>query len=83
MNDRERREFEAGLSAEVDAWLRGDNTRRDFIKKFGLMAGLLATSVKPSGISSNNAVIGWAKRSSIKYSSSEGESFDCTLIAIR
>src|SRR6478672_3435554 len=25
MNDRERRDFEAGLSAEVDAWLRGEN----------------------------------------------------------
>ena len=44
MNDRERRDFEAGLSAEVDAWLRGENTRRDFIKKFGLMTGLLATA---------------------------------------
>src|SRR5437764_2387708 len=44
MNDRERRDFEAGLSAEVDAWLRGENTRRDFIKKFGLASGLLAVS---------------------------------------
>jgi multiple sugar transport system substrate-binding protein len=44
MNDRERRDFEAGLSAEVDAWLRGDNTRRDFIKKFGLMTGLMASA---------------------------------------
>ena len=44
MNDRERRDFEAGLAAEVDAWLRGEETRRDFIKKFGMMAGLLAVS---------------------------------------
>ena len=44
MNDRERRDFEAGLSAEVDAWLRGEDTRRDFIKKFGLMTGLLASA---------------------------------------
>src|SRR5207302_13437 len=44
MNDRESRDFEAGLAAEVDAWLRGENTRRDFIKKFGLMSGLLAVS---------------------------------------
>ena len=44
MNDRERRDFEAGLSAEVDAFLRGENTRRDFIKKFGLMTGLLASA---------------------------------------
>jgi len=44
MNDRERRDFEAGLAAEVDAWLRGEDTRRDFIKKFGLMTGLLASA---------------------------------------
>jgi multiple sugar transport system substrate-binding protein len=44
MNDHERRDFEAGLSAELDAFLRGENTRRDFIKKFGLMTGLLATA---------------------------------------
>ena len=44
MNDREKRDFEAGLNADIDAWLRGDNSRRSFIKKFGLMTGLLATS---------------------------------------
>lgn len=41
MNDRERRDFEAGLSEEVDAWLRGEPTRRTFIKKFGQAIGLL------------------------------------------
>jgi multiple sugar transport system substrate-binding protein len=44
MNDRERRDFEAGLAADVDAWLRGENTRREFIKKFGQMTGMLAIS---------------------------------------
>src|SRR5262245_49028842 len=44
MNDREKRDFDAGLAAEVDAWLKGEDTRRDFIKKFGLMTGLLAVS---------------------------------------
>jgi multiple sugar transport system substrate-binding protein len=44
MNDRERRDFEAGLSAEVDAWLRGEPTRRDFIKRFGQATGMLALS---------------------------------------
>ena len=44
MNDRERRDFEAGLAAEVDAWLRGEPTRRDFIKRFGQMTGMLALS---------------------------------------
>jgi multiple sugar transport system substrate-binding protein len=42
MNDRERRDFEAGLRAEVDAWLRGEPTRREFIKKFGQLTGMLA-----------------------------------------
>jgi multiple sugar transport system substrate-binding protein len=41
MNERERRDFEAGLSAEVDAWLRGEPTRRTFIKRFGQAAGML------------------------------------------
>jgi multiple sugar transport system substrate-binding protein len=44
MNDRERRDFEAGLAAEVDAWLRGEPTRRDFIKRFGQATGMLALS---------------------------------------
>ncbi|MBA3519696.1 MAG: extracellular solute-binding protein [Rhizobiales bacterium] len=44
MNDRERRDFEAGLSEEVDAWLRGDTSRRTFIKRFGQMTGMLALS---------------------------------------
>ncbi|MFT3989578.1 hypothetical protein [Aestuariivirga sp.] len=44
MNDRERRDFEAGLAADVDAWLRGDPTRRSFIKKFGQLTGMLAIS---------------------------------------
>jgi multiple sugar transport system substrate-binding protein len=44
MNDRERRDFEAGLSAEVNAWLRGEPTRRTFIRKFGQLTGMLALS---------------------------------------
>lgn len=44
MNDRERRDFEAGLAAEVDAWLRGDHTRRTFIKKFGELTGMIAVA---------------------------------------
>ena len=30
MNDRERRDFDAGLSEEVDAWLRGDTSAAAF-----------------------------------------------------
>src|SRR5688572_15871487 len=44
MNNRGRRDFEAGLAAEVDAWLKGEPTRRDFIKKFGQMTGMIAMS---------------------------------------
>ncbi|MEJ8573971.1 extracellular solute-binding protein [Microbaculum marinum] len=44
MNDRERRDFEAGLAREVDSWLRGEPTRRDFIKRFGQATGMLALS---------------------------------------
>ena len=29
MNEREIRDFHAGLGEEVDAWLRGDTSRRD------------------------------------------------------
>jgi len=44
MNERQRRDFEAGLSEEVDAWLRGDYSRREFITKFGKLTGMLALS---------------------------------------
>jgi multiple sugar transport system substrate-binding protein len=44
MNDRERRDFEAGLSAEVDSFLRGEPTRRTFITRFGQAVGMLPLS---------------------------------------
>ena len=44
MNEREKRDFQAGLAAEVDALLRGQPTRRDFIKRFGQMTGMLTLS---------------------------------------
>ncbi len=44
MNDRERRDFEAGLSAEVDSFLKGEPTRRTFITRFGQMVGMLPLS---------------------------------------
>jgi hypothetical protein len=44
MNEREKRDFNAGLAADVDAWLRGEPTRRTFIKRFGQMAGMLAVA---------------------------------------
>ena len=44
MNEREKRDFWAGLSAEVDAELRGEPTRRTFIKRFGQMLGMIPLS---------------------------------------
>jgi multiple sugar transport system substrate-binding protein len=38
-DERKRREFNAGLSAEVDAWLRGDTSRREFLTRFMLLGG--------------------------------------------
>jgi len=44
MNEREKKDFVAGLEAEVDAMLRGEQTRRSFITRFGQMTGMLAVS---------------------------------------
>ena len=44
MDDRKRRDFEAGLTADVDAWLQGQPTRRTFIKRFGQLTGMIALS---------------------------------------
>lgn len=44
MNDRDKRDFQAGLSAEVDSFLRGEPTRRTFITRFGQMVGMLPLS---------------------------------------
>ena len=44
MNDKDKRDFEAGLAADVDAWLRGEPTRRSFITRLGQMTGMLAIS---------------------------------------
>src|SRR5215470_17251774 len=40
MSDKERRDFEAGLSEEVDAWLRGDTSRRVFLTRALQLGGL-------------------------------------------
>jgi multiple sugar transport system substrate-binding protein len=50
-NDRERREFEAELSKEVDAWLRGDASRRQVLKhalKLGALGALPGWMVSSS-----------------------------------
>src|SRR3954451_8984933 len=40
--ERDRRHFEAGLSEEVDAWLRGDTSRREFLGRLAWLGGGLA-----------------------------------------
>src|SRR4051795_7853442 len=52
MNERERRDFEAGLAEEVDAWLAGKPTRRTFITRLGQMMGMLPLSgrVRRAGV---------------------------------
>src|SRR5258708_14782228 len=40
MSDKERRDFDAGLSKEVDAWLRGDTSRRAFMTRMLQLGGL-------------------------------------------
>src|SRR4051794_15270296 len=40
--ERERREFESGLSEEVDAWLQGDTSRREFLGRLAWLGGGLA-----------------------------------------
>src|SRR3954451_3861196 len=39
MNERDKRDFNAGLAEEVDAWLRGDTSRRSFLTKLMLTGG--------------------------------------------
>jgi multiple sugar transport system substrate-binding protein len=41
-SERERRDFQAGLSEEVDAWLRGDTSRRTFLERLVEMGGATA-----------------------------------------
>ena len=50
-NDRERREIETELSKEVDAWLRGDASRRQALKqalKLGALGALPGWMVSSS-----------------------------------
>ena len=55
MNERERREFDAGLREEVDCWLRGDTSRRTFLTRLVLSGG--AAMVPGFGYTAGNA---WA-----------------------
>ncbi len=41
-SEREQREFEAGLREDVDAWLRGDTSRRTFLERLAMLGGAAA-----------------------------------------
>jgi multiple sugar transport system substrate-binding protein len=41
-SERDRLEFEAGLAEEVDAWLRGDISRRTFLDRLARLGGWAA-----------------------------------------
>src|SRR5258708_22828192 len=55
MSDKERRDFDAGLSKEVDAWLRGDTSRRAFMTRVVQLGGLGLVS------GSTMQIPGWAE----------------------
>ncbi len=57
MNERQRRDFNVGLSEEVDAWLRGDNTRREFLTKSAKLGAMLAAS---GTLLSSSSLLAWA-----------------------
>ena len=57
MNERQRRDFNVGLGEEVDAWLRGDNTRREFLTKSAKLAAMLAAS---GTLLSSSSLVAWA-----------------------
>lgn len=56
MNEQQKRDFQAGLEEEVDAFLRGEHTRRTFITRFGQMTGMLAASGPMLGMMSDWAL---------------------------
>src|SRR5262249_43414133 len=54
-SDKDGRDFEAGLSREVDAWLRGDTSRRTFLARFAQLTGFGLTAGAMAGMP------GWAR----------------------
>ena len=40
MSDKERQNFNEGLAREVDAWLRGDTSRRTFLTRLVQLSGI-------------------------------------------
>ena len=57
MNERQRRDFNAGLGEEVDAWLRGESSRREFLSKSAQLAAMIAAS---GSLLSSSSLVAWA-----------------------
>jgi multiple sugar transport system substrate-binding protein len=57
MNERETRDFQAGLGEEVDSWLRGENSRREFLTKSAKLAAMIAAS---GGLLSSSSLLALA-----------------------
>lgn len=43
-SERDKRDFQAGLSEEIDAWLRGDTSKRTFLQRLVELGGIAALS---------------------------------------
>jgi multiple sugar transport system substrate-binding protein len=65
---REQREFEAGLTDEVDAWLRGDTSKRTFLKRL-IEAGGAAALARPGLALLGSALGASAARAAVELAS--------------
>jgi multiple sugar transport system substrate-binding protein len=94
-SERDRREFEADLSEAVDAWLRGDTSRRTFLKRlielgtlaafsgpiFGAASTVQAAAVE---LASTDTPLGKAQAAAVKASTegpAEGSAYRATQAA--
>lgn len=80
IDDRERRDIEVALSGEIDSWLRGDPTRRTFLKyaaRLGLLSGPAlampgwahaAVQLAEAKLADPNSPLGQAQAAAVKAS---------------
>ena len=64
-SERERRDFQAGLSEEVDAWLRGDTSKRTFLKRLVELGG--ATALARPGLALLGSGLGASFNATARY----------------
>ena len=57
MSEREMCDFQAGLGEEIDSWLKGENSRREFLTKSAKLAALFAAS---GGLLSSSSLLALA-----------------------